>query len=510
LGLKKAGFKELASIDFNPEAITVFRANFPEVPHVLEEDLTKFQPKQLKKLIGTDHVDLIVGGPPCQGFSTVRQADGANSGERLIEDDRRNLFREFLKFVKYFKPKIFIMENVPGIRSAAGGYFFTRVQSEARKLGYRVHGEVIRAWEYGVPQKRERQLIIGTKLILPLFSSHLYMPATHGNEKDLHPLVTLWEAIGDLPPLSAGEGADVSDYDLERRQQQLDIYGGRFLSDVMEVDKTEKLTSHRARKHSERDVRDFRRLREGENSAQAIARDVIMEFPYDREAFKDRYTRQHRDELCSTILAHLSKDGLMFIHPTQDRSLTPREAARVQSFPDWFKFPVSQIHQFRLIGNAVPPQVGLSVGLAIKKWLEDVDNYKYKPHITIPVNESQATEWLLDMVNAGQNGKPAKIPIRIFRKGWFAIAYLFSYLHPDSAKENGAHLIRNFKSNLDLLKRQAPQLIRPLYARSGWPKRLVPYALDAQRRFINGELSIDEYYCSEAFMRGMKADKEET
>ena len=85
------------------------------------------------------------------------------------------------------------------------------------------------------------------------------------------------------------------------------------------------------------------------------------EFSYDRASFKDRYTRQHRNELCSTIVAHLSKDGLMFIHPTQNRSLTPREAARVQSFPDRFQFPVSRMHQFRVIGNSVPPLVAEAV-----------------------------------------------------------------------------------------------------------------------------------------------------
>ena len=84
--------------------------------------------------------------------------------------------------------------------------------------------------------------------------------------------------------------------------------------------------------------------------------------PYDKSTFKDRYTRQHRMEPCSTIVAHLSKDGLMFIHPTQNRSLTPREAARIQSFPDWFKFPIARTHQFRVIGNAVPPLVSEAVG----------------------------------------------------------------------------------------------------------------------------------------------------
>jgi DNA (cytosine-5)-methyltransferase 1 len=121
-----------------------------------------------------------------------------------------------------------------------------------------------------------------------------------------------------------------------------------------EVARASKLTAHRARPHSARDLGDFLLLREGENSATAMRAGVEFAFPYDKSSFKDRYTRQSRRKPCSTIVAHLSKDGLMFIHPTQNRSLTPREAARIQSFPDWFAFPVARTHQFRIIGNAVP------------------------------------------------------------------------------------------------------------------------------------------------------------
>jgi DNA (cytosine-5)-methyltransferase 1 len=503
LGLKKAGFKELASIDSNPEAVIVFRANFPDVPHILEEDLTRYQPRRLAKLIGTDHVDLIVGGPPCQGFSTVRQADGANSGERLVEDDRRSLYREFLRFVKFFKPKMFVMENVPGIRSAVGGYFFTRVQSEARKLGYRVHGEVVKAREFGVPQKRERQLIVGTKLELPLFSSRLHMPPTHGEKEGLLPLITLWEAIGDLPPIQAGGGENIVEYDLERRNHHMEKFGRRYILDVLEIEEADHLTAHRARLHSERDIRDFRRLHEGENSAQAIKRGEMMEFPYDRESFKDRYTRQHRNRLCSTIVAHLSKDGLMFIHPTQDRSLTPREAARIQSFPDWFQFPVAQTHQYRLIGNAVPPLVAKAVGAAIKRWLTEIDGFKAEPLVNIPANQSQAINWLSDALDYGNQSGYSNIPHDSFMLGWFAIAYLFGHLHPDSAKENGAQIRKDSSGNPPLLEEEAPQLLRPLYARSGWPVRLVPMAKEACRRFENGEMKAHEYYCSEAFVAGL-------
>ena len=183
---------------------------------------------------------------------------------------------------------------------------------------------------------------------------------------------TLWDAIGDLPSLVAGEGIEERDYDLGRRKDFVAERGEaatHYLKNVLEIAEAAKLSAHRSRPHNERDLRDFDRLREGETADQAIARGEKMEFPYDRSVFLDRYTRQHRERLCSTIVAHLAKDGLMFIHPTQRRTLTPREAARVQSFPDWFRFPVARTHQFRIIGNAVPPLVAEAVGCQIKEFL---------------------------------------------------------------------------------------------------------------------------------------------
>jgi DNA (cytosine-5)-methyltransferase 1 len=382
LGMERAGFRTLAAIDSNPEAIAVLRRNLPHIPLVLEQDLTEFHPEHLDDLLhdsltrpaGTlspaggegrgegaaPRVDVIVGGPPCQGFSNARRRDGSNHGAKLKEDPRRYLYQEFLAYVAYFEPRVFVMENVLGIKTAAGGEFFTRVQAEARALGYRVHGEEVRAWHYGVPQKRIRQLIIGTRRELPIFTALRFMPPQFAAPDDdlwetLEPAVTLWEAIGDLPPLAAGEGEEETDYDLERRRDHLARYGGRYLEEVLEIHRARRLTAHVARPHSDRDLRDFARLNEGESSAAAMRRGVEFEWPYSKDHFKDRYTRQHRHRLCSTIVAHLSKDGLMFIHPTQNRSLTPREAARVQSFPDWFEFPVARTHQLRLIGNAVPP-----------------------------------------------------------------------------------------------------------------------------------------------------------
>lgn len=189
------------------------------------------------------------------------------------------------------------------------------------------------------------------------------MPPTHKNK-----VVTLGQAIGDLPVLKAGGGAEEMEYDMQRRRAHVRKYGRHFLYKILEVHKAKRLTAHFARPHLQRDLRDFKRLREGENCLHAMQRGVEFEFPYDKTNFKDRYYRQHRNRLCSTIVAHLNKDGLMFIHPTQNRSLTPREAARVQTFPDWFEFPVTRCHQFRLIGNAVPPLIGEAVGWAVRSY----------------------------------------------------------------------------------------------------------------------------------------------
>jgi DNA (cytosine-5)-methyltransferase 1 len=228
--MERAGFKCLAAIDFNHEAVEVFKNNFPAVPQVLEKDLTKFSPASLAKLIGANHVDTIVGGPPCQGFSTARQRDGANHGLRLKEDPRRYLYQEFLRYVEFFQPKVFVMENVLGIRSASGGEYFIRVQKEARAIGYRVHAQVEDCVELGLPQKRRRQLFIGTRLDLPDYFHSKIKPAPRACD---HP--PLWEAIGDLPPVKAGEGEEDCDYDMERRKAHVERYGRRYLYNVLEV-----------------------------------------------------------------------------------------------------------------------------------------------------------------------------------------------------------------------------------------------------------------------------------
>lgn len=507
LGMRRAGFECLAAIDYDKHAIATLRANVDDVPHILEKNLRSFRPQDLAALIGQRRVDVIVGGPPCQGFSTARQVDGANHGNRLVIDRRRSLYRTFLRYVDHFQPSLFVMENVLGLRSAVGGAYFTEVQREARDLGYRVHAQVEDAWELGVPQKRRRQLIVGVRNDVPG-----YFPSELKPAKGAIPHTTLGAAIGDLPIIRAGHGQDSRNYDTKRRERHLKRDGKpaeNYLAKILELRKSRLLTNHVARPHSERDLRDFSRLREGESSAAAMReRKVKFEFPYDKSKFKDRYTRQSRSRPCSTIVAHLSKDGLMFIHPTQNRSLTPREAARVQSFPDWFRFPEAQTHAFRMIGNAVPPLVARAVGQEIKAFLQNTEAHAAGPRtpiiarFTLPASRNAALEKVLALARASRN-ELRQMTKQQFCAGWHSLLFLLPGLHPDNALDHGTTINLTEVSWPDC--GDAARLLSKRFARSGWPVALNNVGLEAWRRYRAREISERQFYCVEAQIAGLSS-----
>ncbi|MEK6806627.1 MAG: DNA cytosine methyltransferase [Pseudomonadota bacterium] len=504
LGMQRAGFKCVAAVDMNPEAIATLRSNIPDLPHVLERNLRSLRPEELARLVGHERVDVIVGGPPCQGFSTARQVDGANHGKRLILDRRRSLYRTFLRHVEYFRPSVFVMENVLGLRSAAGGAYFTEVQREARGLGYRVHAQIEDAWELGVPQKRRRQLIIGVRSDVPGYFPSELKAASSAMSRTM-----LGAAIGDLPILRAGGGQMVRQYDLKRRSGHLHREGKpaeNYLNNVAQVDRTARLTNHLARPHSARDLRDFARLREGENAAGAMRdRSIRFEFPYDKSKFKDRYTRQSRSAACSTIVAHLSKDGLMFIHPTQNRSLTPREAARVQSFPDWFVFPPAQTHAFRLIGNAVPPLVAEAVGQEIRSFLENREAQPGRTvfaRFTLPESRDAALEKVVRFARASRR-ELREMTKEEFCSGWHALLFLLPGLHPDNALDHGTKM--NIAEVSWLGCSDEVRLLSRRFARSGWPVALDHVGLEAWRRFDAEEIAEEQFYCVEAQMAGLSS-----
>lgn len=317
-------------------------------------------------------------------------------------------------------------------------------------------------------------------------------------------------AICDLPRLSAGSGDDECEYDRTLRAEYLrrnDETVRNYLLNVLEIEKAQKLMNHVARPHNDRDLRDFKKLKEGETSAVAI-RDhgVEFEFPYDKSTFKDRYTRQSRSKPCSTIVAHLSKDGLMFIHPTQPRSITPREAARIQSFPDWFRFPEARTYSFRMIGNAVPPLVAEAVGFAIRAYLrrtEKMINQRDEgaSRLPIPGDEEEAIQWLCSLLDLNAS-LLRQLEKDDFNRGWGAIAFLYPGLHPDGALERGdvSHEVLDYSPLGDV----DPRLIAPYYETSGWPVILFPIAQEAWRRYEKQELEDVEFYRCDAQLQGIR------
>lgn len=501
----RAGFRVLAAVDFNKEAVATARENLgvPEsggqlrhvsspIPHVLAQDLTKFGPKDMAKLIGCDHVDVIVGGPPCQGFSSARQRDGANHGDkRFVEDVRRHLYKEFISYVRHFKPRVFVMENVLGIRSAAGGEYYTRVLHEARRIGYRVQPQVEDAHRLGVPQKRRRQLFIGVRADIAEFFPSEVAPAPRAMVG-----TNFGSALADLPPLKAGTGEHSRDYDPQRINTALDSddHTRNYLVKVLEIGKAGKLTGHVARPHNDLDLKCFNSLGEGENSATASRRDPTLHFPYNRETFKDRYTRQSRSAACSTIVAHLSKDGLMFIHPVENRSITPREAARAQSFPDWFTFPEARTHAFRLIGNAVPPLVAEAVGRAVKSFLESCTLLDMEA--ISRSDEVQALEAWFE-----HPGAPSNLDDEALLRLWRGLLLSHPELHPSNASDHGPPSeVTRYASTVtgpDVSHRVVER-----YKRSGWPIKLASLATEVWSRYHRGHFNDQQLFCGRMVVSG--------
>jgi DNA (cytosine-5)-methyltransferase 1 len=244
---------------------------------------------------------------------------------------------------------------------------------------------------------------------------------------------------------------------------------------------------------------------------------VRFEFPYDKSSFKDRYTRQSRSEPCSTIVAHLSKDGLMFIHPTQNRSLTPREAARIQSFPDWFVFPVARTHAFRLIGNAVPPLISEAIGLAVREFVSNrrrssrgnksqVAPINGRPFIMPAKLRRLAACELEHLARYDQNGLRA-LTTDEFLRGWHALLLLFPGLHPDNALDHGDAIEEVPLTRLRRLDLE--EILTRRHSRSGWPVALVPIGREAWRRYKRNELGAEQFYCLEAQRIGIEAAHQE-
>jgi DNA (cytosine-5)-methyltransferase 1 len=313
----------------------------------------------LNGLIGNKKVDLIIGGPPCQAYSIAGRAQDKNS----MKDDYRNyLFESFVKVVNHFKPFVFVFENVPGLLSANPGDVpvTTRIYNAFQDIGYKIRTpellkkSVYTASDLGVPQKRNRIIIIGVSQESNLDLEELYCELDlmkHSNSKK-----SVYDAIGHLPKFKP-------------LINQLKI-DGKNVSHLQDEDAN--IPDHKARYHNQRDIEIFRKwLFNDMNRSTSAEKISFYNNIMGKNSNHAKYRNLEWDKPSPTVVAHLYKDGLMFIHPDIDqaRSITVKEAALLQSFPNDFEFIGSQAYAFKMIGNAVPPEMARNIALAISNKL---------------------------------------------------------------------------------------------------------------------------------------------
>ena len=381
LGLERAGYTVVLSADHDASAVKTHLANFPG--QCLDLDLS--DPDRVDDLIGLLdglELDLVAGGPPCQPFSRAGRSkirDLVDKGVRDPIDLRRELWRPFLRVVEELRPRAVLMENVPDMALGDDMRTVRFIAERLEALGYETDMRILEAWQFGVPQHRQR-------LMLVAISGNVF------TWPDLGEQVTLRDAIGDLPRLKDTTGERSMKYrgpktDFQRRARA-----------SMVPDDTDLVFDHITRAVREDDREAFVLMGDG-----ARYKDLPDHLKrYRDDIFDDKYNRLEWDKWSRSITAHIAKDGYWYIHPSEPRTLTVREAARIQTFPDDFRFSGSRSDAFRQIGNAVPPVLAETVARAI---LSSARQPQPKTHIRPSATRAKVRAELLSW--AAATPKPA-------------------------------------------------------------------------------------------------------
>lgn len=345
VGFREAGFDLRLALDSDHAAAMTYTRNQPRTQYVCDS-IQAVSPDELLDGAGLRRGELtaLIGGPPCQEFSI-------NNHRRGQDERRAGLVHHYLSMVSTLRPHFVLMENVTGLLSANGGHWVEAVHESLNGLNYAVEHRVLCAEAFGVPQRRRRVFFLAARDQAPL----AWPEATHGQcgRKDL---VTVDDAIGDLPDLEVGAGAEEMDYNRAPRSpyQRSMRLGAR------------RLHNHVAPTLGMRNRERIRFVPPG-GSWRDIPYELLpggMQRAHRKDHTK-RYGRLHPDELAATILTKCDPHWGAFIHPTQDRTLSVREAARLQSFPDTYRFYGPRIVQGRHVGNAVPPLVAGALAQSI-------------------------------------------------------------------------------------------------------------------------------------------------
>lgn len=402
-GFVNMGFKPIAHIEMNESAVNTLRTRVA-YHYLVENDKLEIYNKYLKKEIDrnelynqvprelldtcicytisknslkdiyekidilsqNEKIDVVIGGPPCQAYSLVgRSIKSAKDkikqeNNEKIEDDPRNyLYILYCDFLKKYRPKIFVFENVLGLLSAQNGKFYNDFKTLARRIGYHVEDKILEADKYGVKQSRKRVIIVGWRKEFDI---------NYPTFNEWHDNTTVNELLADLPKLNPGE--ELNSYRTLEINKYLEESGIRSRNDI--------LTYHVARPNKERDRKIYaitiKKWNEGHQRLHYDELPEDLKTHKNRKSFVDRFKVVEGDtNACHTMMAHISKDGHYFIHPdiNQARSISVREAARIQSFPDSYYFEGGRTAAFMQIGNAVPPLMAKAIAEGIKKILKN-------------------------------------------------------------------------------------------------------------------------------------------
>jgi DNA (cytosine-5)-methyltransferase 1 len=362
-GFIRAGFRLVAAVDSDPVALKTLWLNHAALPreNAIAADVRELRPSRLQKLLGGRRLDVLAGAPPCQGFSAVGfRSKMARTGYRLLRDDRNFLFEYLVDLALKLRPRLFLMENVPGMRTARRddlSFLDTAARMLARDGGYRTAVWKLNATASGVPQDRTRCFLVASlEKAIPIAPNGEYQDVRRPNfDVDALPPVTLDEALLGIPKIKAGTGTSVERWDPACRTLE-DRRHRRYLTKFKLLADSPFIYNHFARYNNERDLELYSLLKPGEDSVHALERHGRSDLMrYRRDVFDDKYARLRGDRPCKTIVSHLAKDGNGYIHPHEVRNITVREAARVQSFRDDYVFCGSPTDQWVQVGNAVPP-----------------------------------------------------------------------------------------------------------------------------------------------------------
>ena len=383
-GFYKQGYNALAHVEINSTACKTLRTRMKHYGYtnaneaVLELDITRDAViDKIEDAVQGKEVDVIIGGPPCQAYSSLGRAKDDNA----MKDDPRNyLFESYVKVLNHYMPKFFVFENVTGLLTAKinGEHIINKIVAalgENYKVKFDPKLNVLNSANYGVPQIRKRVIIIGVRKDINIEPEEMYASVlkTHydpemPNEErtGLKKYITVRDAIGELPFLRPGEG--------EPSVPFMYSFENEYLQRIGSADLTE-LNDHVARNHNDKDIARYTAMAKNHWTFQEML-DKREDLRHEKaRVFGNSYTVQWWDLPSKTIIAHLYKDGNQFIHPDykQGRTFTVREVARLQSFPDDFIFEGPRTEQFKQIGNAVPPLLAEAIAKGMKEKLDFVE-----------------------------------------------------------------------------------------------------------------------------------------